>query len=83
MGRLIFLVVIIQPMVFALVACGSATEQAGEKTSASKISETDEDISKLCTTRARRSSGSMTGDTSASSEVVAEGVADFPYPLVE
>jgi len=30
-GRLIFLVVIIQAMVFALVACGSATEQAPKK----------------------------------------------------
>ena len=83
MGRLIFLVVIIHTMVFALVACGSATEQAREKTSASKISETVEDVSKLGTRRARRSSGSMTGDTSASSEVVAEGVAVFPDPLVE
>jgi Leucine-rich repeat (LRR) protein len=82
-GRLIFLVVIIHTMVFALVACGSATEQAREKTSASKISETVEDVSKLGTRRARRSSGSMTGDTSASSEVVAEGVAVFPDPLVE
>ena len=82
MGRLIFLVVIIQAMVFALVACGSATEQAGEKTSASKISETMS-ASQLGTRRARRSSGSMTGDTSASSEVVAEGVAVFPDPLVE
>jgi Leucine-rich repeat (LRR) protein len=81
-GRLIFLVVIIQAMVFALVACGSATEQAGEKTSASKISETMS-ASQLGTRRARRSSGSMTGDTSASSEVVAEGVAVFPDPLVE
>ena len=82
MGRFIFLVVIIQAMVFALVACGSATEQAGEKTSASKISETMS-ASQLGTRRARRSSGSMTGDTSASSEVVAEGVAVFPDPLVE
>ena len=82
MGRLIFLVVIIQAVVFALVACGSATEQAGEKTSASKISETMS-ASQLGTRRARRSSGSMTGDTSASSEVVAEGVAVFPDPLVE
>lgn len=31
MGRFIFLVVIIQAMVFALVACGSATEQAPKK----------------------------------------------------
>ena len=83
MGRFIFLVVIIQAMVFALVACGSATEQAPKKTSASKISETVEDVSKLDTRRARRSAGSMTGDTSAKSEVVAEGVAVFPDPLVE
>ena len=70
-------------MVFALVACGSETDQAPEKTSASKISETVEDVSKLDTRRARRSAGSMTGDTSASSEVVAEGVAVFPDPLVD
>ena len=82
MGRLIFLVVIIHAMVFALVACGSETDQAPEKTSASKISETMS-ASQLGTRRARRSSGSMTGDTSASSEVVAEGVAVFPDPLVD
>jgi Leucine-rich repeat (LRR) protein len=70
-------------MVFALVACGSATEQAPEKTSASKISETVEDVSKLGTRRARRSAGSMTGDTSASTEVVAQGEAVFPDPLVD
>lgn len=83
MGRLIFLVVIIHAMVFALVACGSETDQAPEKTSASKISETVEDVSKLDTRRARRSAGSMTGDTSASTEVVAEGEAVFPDPLVD
>jgi hypothetical protein len=82
-GRLIFLVVITQAMVFALFACGSATEQAPEKTSASKISETVEDVSKLGTRRARRSSGSMTGDSIASSEVAAEGEAVFPDPLVD
>ena len=70
-------------MVFALVACGSETDQAPEKTSASKISETVEDVSKLDTRRARRSAGSMTGDTSASTEVVAEGEAVFPDPLVD
>ena len=70
-------------MVFALVACGSETDQAPEKTSASKISETVEDVSKLDTRRARRSAGSMTGDTNASSEVVAEGEAVFPDPLVD
>ena len=83
MTRLIFLVVIIHAMVFALVACGSADEQSAEKTSASKISETVEDVSKLDTRRARRSAGSMTGDTSASTEVVAEGEAVFPDPLVD
>ncbi len=70
-------------MVFALVACGSETDQAPEKTSASKISETVEDVSKLDTRRARRSAGSMTGNTSASTEVVAEGEAVFPDPLVD
>ena len=83
MGRLIFLVVIIHAMVFALVACGSADEQSAEKTSASKISETVEDVSKLDTRRARRSAGSMTVNTSASTEVVAEGEAVFPDPLVD
>lgn len=83
MTRLIFLVVIIHAMVFALVACGSAAEQSAEKTSASKISETVEDVSKLDTRRARRSAGSMTVNTSASTEVVAEGEAVFPDPLVD
>ena len=83
MTRLIFLVVIIHAMVFALVACGSADEQSAEKTSASKISETVEDVSKLDTRRARRSAGSMTVNTSASTEVVAEGEAVFPDPLVD
>ena len=83
MTRLIFLVVIIHAMVFALVACGSAAEQSAEKTSASKISETVEDVSKLDTRRARRSAGSMTVNASASTEVVAEGEAVFPDPLVD
>ena len=83
MTRLIFLVVIIHAMVFALVACGSADEQSAEKTSASKISETVEDVSKLDTRRARRSAGSMTVNTSASTEVVADGEAVFPDPLVD
>ena len=83
MGRLIFVVFIIQAMVVALIACGSATEQAPEKTSAQKISETVEDVSQLDTRRARRSAGSMTVDASASSESVAEGVAVFPDPLVD
>ena len=83
MGRLIFVVFIIQAMVLTLIACGSATEQAPEKTSAKKISETVEDVSQLDTRRARRSAGSMTGDTSASTEVVAQGEAVFPDPLVD
>jgi len=84
-GRLIFVVFIIQAMVLTLIACGSATEQAPEKTSAKKISETVEDVSQLDTRRARRSAGSMTVDGSASSEakLVAEGVAVFPDPLVD
>ena len=87
MSRSSFLVAIISAMTFALFACGSETAPAPEKTSAGKISESVEDVSKLQTRRARRSAGSMTEDTRATAEEVvaaaAEGVAIFPDELVE
>ena len=92
MRRSYILAAMISVMVLALLACGSSADSGRELTSAGKISETVEDVTKLSGTgetdrRARRSSGSMTEGTRATPEEVAaaaaEGVALFPDELVE
>lgn len=85
MRRSFFLAASISVIVFAVVACGSSTDER-ELTSAQQFSESVEDVSKLSGTgesdrRARRMV--LTGTESDAGPRAVGGVANFPDELIE